>query len=228
MTTTPTGHALALRRAAARIGQAIAGAALIGFHVAFTKPLRRWRTTWGATAAEAAATLPGDELVPAARWGYTHAVTIDAPPDQVWPWIVQLGQGRGGFYSYDGLENLIGCRVHNTETVLPDYQILAVGDEVWLHPKAPPLTVAMVAANSGLVLHGHDPQTADATIWAFHLHPVGDHQTRLVERGRGSYGPGLASRLAFGPTLMEPVSFVMSRKMLLTIRRLAGPAPEHS
>jgi hypothetical protein len=98
--------------------QSCAGAALIAVHVALTAPLRRWRTTWGATPAEAAATMPGDELIPNQKWRYTHAVTIEAPPDLVWPWVVQLGQGRGGFYSYVGLENLIGCQVRNTDKVL--------------------------------------------------------------------------------------------------------------
>lgn len=222
MTTTekPSMHTI-LRHASATTVQAIAGAALIAVHVPLTRPLRSWRTGWGATDAETTATLPGDELVPQARWGYTHAITIDAPPEKVWPWIAQLGQGRGGFYSYEGLENLIGCHVRNSDALVPAYQNIGVGDQIRLHPKAPSLTVAIVEPNSRLVLHGALPETGDAQIWAFHLHRVDHRRTRLVERGRGAFGPRLSSRLAFGPTLIEPVSFVMSRKMLLTIRHLA-------
>ncbi|MDJ0417826.1 hypothetical protein [Rhodococcus opacus] len=206
------------------IRQSLGGAVLIATHVILTKPLRRRRTTWGATATEAAAALPGDELIPHPAWCYTHAVTVDAPPEVVWPWIVQLGQGRGGFYSYVGLENLIGCRVRNTDKVLRDYQNLDTGDEVRLHPKAPPLTVASVEPNARLVLHARDPRTGDASIWAFHLLRDQAGRTRLIERGCSSCGPGLVSRLFFGPLLMEPIGFVMSRKMLLTIRALASAA----
>ncbi|WP_370179491.1 hypothetical protein [Rhodococcus wratislaviensis] len=204
------------------IRQSLGGAVLIAVHVILTKRLRRRRTTWGATAAEAAATLPGDELIADPAWGYTHAVTVDAPRELVWPWIVQLGQGRGGFYSYVGLENLIGCRVRNTEKVLPDHQTLETGDEVRLHPKAPPMAVASVETNARLVLYARDPRTGDAFIWAFHLLPDQAGRTRLIERGSSSCGPGLASRLFFGPLLTEPIGFVMSRKMLLTIRALAS------
>ncbi len=173
MTTTekPTTHT-AFRRASATTVQAIAG------------PLRRWRTRWGATdAEEAAATLPGDELIPQARWGYTHAITIDAPPEQVWPWLAQLGQGRGGFYSYEGLENLIGCHVRNVYPLVPECQNIVVGDQIRLHPQAPPLTVAMVEPHSRLVLHGALPESGDAQIWAFHLHRADHRRTRLIERG---------------------------------------------
>ncbi|PBC39702.1 hypothetical protein CJ179_37215 [Rhodococcus sp. ACS1] len=201
--------------------RALWGAQIAG-HVLATKVLRRRRTSWGATTAEAETAMPGDELIPHSRWGYAHAVTIDATPEQVWPWIAQLGQGRGGFDSDQGLENLIGCRVHNTDTILPDYQKLGVGDGVRLHPKAPPLTVAVVEPNSRLVLRGANPDTGDASIWAFHLLRVDDRHTRLIERGRGNYGPTVSSRLTFGPLLLEPIGFVMSRKMLLTIRDLAG------
>lgn len=204
------------------IWQSIGGAVLIAVHGILTKPLRRWRTTWGATATEAAAALPGDELIANPTWGYTHAVTVDAPPDAVWPWIVQMGQGRGGFYSYVGLENLIGCRMRNTDKVLRDCQNLDTGDEVRLHPKAPPLTVASVEPNARLVLHARDPRTGDAFIWAFHLRRDRTGCTRLIERGCSFCGPGLVSRLSFGPLLMEPIGFVMSRKMLLTIRALAS------
>jgi hypothetical protein len=213
------GHVTAVTRARV-IRQSLGGAVLIALHVILTKPLRRRRTTWGA-AAEAAVALPGDELIAHPRWRYTHAVTIKASPDMVWPWIVQLGQGRGGFYSYVGLENLIGCRVRNTEKVLGDYQNLSVGDGVRLHPKAPPLTVASVEPNTRLVLHARDPRTGNASIWAFHLRRDQSGRTRLIERGCSTYGPGLLSRLFFGPLLIEPIGFVMSRKMLLTIAALA-------
>nr|WP_213578163.1 hypothetical protein [Rhodococcus sp. USK13] len=210
-----------MTKSAGTVIQAVSGAAQIGFHVITTKLLRHWRTTWGATDAEAVTPLPGDELVPNTRWGYTHAVTIAAPPDQVWPWIIQLGQGRGGFYSYEGLETLIGCRIRNTNRVLPDCQHLEVGDGIRLHPKAPPLKVAVVEPPSALVLHGSNPETGDSSIWAFHVLQVDDGHSRLIERGRSTYGSTLSSRLAFGPTLIEPVAFVMSRRMLLTIRNLA-------
>ena len=91
-----------------------------------------------------------------------------------------------------------------------------------LHPKAPPLTVASVEPNARLVLHARDPRTGDASIWAFHLLRDQAGRTRLIERGCSSCGPGLVSRLFFGPLLMEPIGFVMSRKMLLTIRALAS------
>jgi hypothetical protein len=77
--------------------------------------LRPWYNSWGVTEEEAARSLPGDELVPDPRLGYTRAITIQAPPERVWPWLIQIGQGRGGLYSYDGLENLVGCDIHSAE-----------------------------------------------------------------------------------------------------------------
>jgi hypothetical protein len=93
-----------------------------------TAPLGRGRyNRWGATDAEVAAAMPGDELVPDPQLGYTRAITIDAPPEDVWPWLVQMGQGRGGLYSYDGLENLVGCDIHSADRVIADFQQLAAG-----------------------------------------------------------------------------------------------------
>ena len=203
------------------LSESLGGALLIAFHLLATRPLRRWRTTWGATAGELAAQYPGDDLIPTPDWGFTRAVTVDAPPERVWPWIVQIGQGRGGFYSYEGLENLIGCRITNATEIVPDLQHLAVGDPIRQHPKAPPLTVALLEPDRALVLHGATEQTGDAFLWSFHLRPGPDGGTRLVEHGRGRHGPSRGSRLAFGPTLMEPITFVMGRKMLRTIASLA-------
>ncbi|AXY51374.1 hypothetical protein [Rhodococcus ruber] len=154
------------------LSESVGGALLIAFHLLTTRILRRWRTTWGATAGELAAQYPGDDLVPAPDWGFTRAVTVDAPPERVWPWIVQIGQGRGGFYSYEGLENLIGCRITNATAIRPDLQHLAVGDPIRQHPKAPPLTVAVLEPNRDLVLHGATEQTGDAFLWSFHLRPA--------------------------------------------------------
>lgn len=190
----------------------------------------RWRrtdrTTWGASPDEIKATLPGDELVPSPSWEYTHAITINAPPSDVWPWLVQLGQGRGGFYSFDLLENLVGCHIHNSETLLPDFQQLDVGDPVRLHPKSPPLLVANAEPQRCLALIGGDPATGGeaAALWAFHLFETSEGTTRLVERGRYEVGPTRAARLVMGPAILEPISFVMSRQMLRNIKRLAERA----
>jgi len=186
------------------------------------RPLRKQRTTWGATPAEVAATYPGDELVPQPKWGYTHAVDVAAPPEQIWPWLVQLGQGRGGFYSYEGLENLVGCKIRNTTQILPEYGSLMVGDEVKLHAKAPGLRVAVAEPGKALALFGGTDQSPEKSLWAFHIADSGDGHSRLIERGRYAYGSKLGGRISFGPTLLEPISFVMSRKMLLTIADLAG------
>ncbi len=193
----------------------------------------RWRRTdrmtWGASPEEIEATLPGDELVPSRSWGYTHAITIDAPPSEVWPWLAQIGQGRGGFYSFDLLENLVGCNIHNSDTLLPEFQQLAVGDPVRLHPKSPPLVVAIAEPERCLALIGGNPVTGSeaASLWAFHLFETSDGTTRLVERGRYEVGPTRAARLAMGPAILEPISFVMSRQMLRNIKRLAERSLVH-
>jgi len=203
--------------------ESVGAAVLIAFHL-LARPLRGRRTTWGATAEEAAVTLPGDDLVPDADWGSTHAITVAAPPERLWPWIVQIGQGRGGFYSYVGLENLIGCRIENATEVLDRFQDLAVGDPVSLHPKAPPLTVAALDPPHHLVLLGSAPDSANASLWAFHLLDDGHGGTRLIERGRNAHGGDWKDVLSFGPVLLEPISFVMSRKMLRALRALVESA----
>jgi hypothetical protein len=91
--------------------EGIAGAFLIAAAL-LTPFLRSWRTKWGATDAEAHRSLPGDDLVPHSKCGYTHTITIRASAAEVWPWLVQMGQGRGGMYSYEWLEKLVGCDIH--------------------------------------------------------------------------------------------------------------------
>jgi len=190
---------------------------------------------WGATRAEAAGALPGDELVPKAGYRTTRAVTIAAPPDAVWPWLVQLGQGRAGFYTYDRLERLAGAAIHNVDHVVPELQQLAVGDVVPLSPVGGP-TVARFEPNRLLVLHDRmDVRTARSLpisssqpytvhwTWAFVLRPVGDSATRLLLRLRASFVP--RRRLApLIPTLFEPAVFIMERGMLRGIRARATRA----
>lgn len=185
---------------------------------------RRW-LRWGATAEEAAAVLPGDELLARPDLVATRAVTVDVTPAELWPWIAQLGQGRGGFYSYDRLENLIGCDIHSADRVVPEWQDVAVGQEVKLHPDVG-LVVARVDPGRALVLRGGVPVTAapppyDFT-WAFVVAGGADGPARLVVRERYAYARGWA------PLVVEPVavvSFVMSRRMLLGIKERAEREP---
>jgi len=145
----------------------------------------------------------------------THAITINAPAADVWPWLVQLGQHRGGFYSYSWLENLVGCDMHNADRIVPEWQELKVGDEVWLHPKAPPLRVLAIEPGRAIVLE---------KCWSFVLHPIDENRTRLIIRGRGEFNPdfknGLLNFLLWRG-IFEPAHFIMERKMLLGIKQRA-------
>lgn len=181
------------------------------------KPMLRW----GATDDEVRRVLPGDDEMIAADLTATRAVTIEAPPGDVWPWIVQLGQGRGGFYTYDLLENLVGANIHSADTIVPDWQQLEVDDEVRLAPQVA-LRVAQVEPNRSLVLRGAVPlgdvsAPYDFT-WAFVLRAMPDGSTRLVVRERYGY------LRRWAPLVVEPtevISFVMSQRMLRGIKQRA-------
>lgn len=184
--------------------------------------LRPWFLCWGATPADQARTLPGDVLLPAANSTATRAITIRMPPERVWPWIVQIGQGRGGFYSYAWIENLFGCQIVNAEEVHPEWQDLKPGDGVRLHPEMPALPVAIVVTNRALVLGGtaikerHIPPVT----WAFVLEPAAGTATRLLVRWRSRTPPTIRD-LLFNKFLLEPIHFIMEREMMLGIRQRA-------
>jgi hypothetical protein len=197
--------------------------------VAAAAILRRGQLRWGATATETTELLPGDELVSDPDLTATRAITIHAGADEVWPWIVQLGQGRGGFYSYDGLENLIGCDIHSALQINPDWQRLDIGDTVRLAPEFA-LKVAVAKQPRTLVLQGGAlPGTNVAPYdftWTFDLAPVSATTTRLVVRERYAYTRWWA-RLMVEP--LTVVSFLMSQRMLRGIRDRAeqsGHRPE--
>jgi hypothetical protein len=179
---------------------------------------------WGATDRERDESLPGDELVASVDLSATRAITISASADQVWPWIAQLGQGRGGFYSYDFLENLVGCDIHSADRIVPEWQDVAVGDKVRFAPEVA-LDVALLERGRSLVLRGGVPVGSPAPpydfTWAFALRDRPDETTRLLVRERYAYTRPWA-RLLVEPT--EAVSFVMSRKMLRGIKDRAEGA----
>ncbi|TPV95935.1 MAG: hypothetical protein B7733_07335 [Myxococcales bacterium FL481] len=194
------------------------GAALV------TPFLRSRRLRWGATPQEVELRHPGDDLVPNPKWVANHAISIRATQEQVWPWIAQIGQGRGGFYSYQELENLAGCGIQNTNRILHEHQSIRVGDPVRIHADTPPLTAAIVDRPTALVLYGApaegDEAVRLATSWAFLLREQPNGTTRLISRTRYDHRDGLRSRLMGGPWLLEPVAFVMERKMLRVIKCL--------
>ena len=205
---------------------ALEGAALVAWNLVATPFVGRKRLRWGTKGSEASDPLPGDDLVPKPKWSYTLGIDITAPPEAVWPWIAQIGQRRGGFYTYQTLENMVGCKITNTTEILPEYQHPAVGDEVYLHPTAPPLRIETVEPPHMLVLFGSPADIAEEekwgiSTWQFAVRPGSAGRSRLLTRGRSDYAPGWTTRLAFGRFPIEPITFVMSRKMLLEIKRLA-------
>jgi len=205
---------------------ALEGAALIVWNLVATPFIGRKRRRWGTVGTEPTDSLPGDELVGRPRWSYTLGIAIDAAPEEVWPWIAQIGQRRGGFYSYQTLENFAGCKIKNTTEILPEHQHPTVGDEIYLHPTAPPMRIEVVDPPHALVLFGSPADIgAEASwgvsTWQFVVNPEPHGGSRLLTRGRSDYTPDWKSRLAFGRFPIEVITFVMSRKMMLEIKRLA-------
>lgn len=195
------------------------GGALALAAVAYAPSLRRWYLTWGATVEEIDATLPGDDLLPEADMVSTRAITIDAPPDRVWPWLVQMGSGRGGAYTYDWIENLFGLDMHSADRILPQFQKLAVGDVLPMGNGGPGMRVDVCDPERTLVFRSEDGQW----VWIFSLTPRRGG-TRLVSRNRIAEGGASVGRRLADRLIMEPGSLVMERKMLIGIRERAEVA----
>lgn len=183
--------------------------------------VRRTLLRLGSTPAEHAGPHPGDDLVPDAHVVATRGVTIAVPRARVWPWICQIGQDRGGFYSYDAIENLMGFDIHSVDHIVPEWQHVRVGDEVGLEPGVR-LRVARVEPGRHLVLSGRVPMgrvTIPARFsWAFVLLDGPGGTTRLLSRAR------YAHERWWSPLCVEPsemISSVMTGGMLRGIRRRA-------
>ena len=180
----------------------------------------------GLLAGEAEADLPGDGLLPGADVVTTRGVSVRADVEDVWPWIAQMGQARGGFYSYDRVENLLGCDIHSADRVHPEWQAIDPGDEVALAPGMA-MTVTTADPPRALVLRGAEIPMGSlaspmAFTWAFTLRVLPGVGTRLLVRERYAYRSWWAALLV-RPTSL--VSAVMSRRMLRGIRDRAEGRP---
>jgi hypothetical protein len=210
----------------------ILGAFQVAGTLIFSPLLRGGYNRWGATDEELRQPLPGDELVPEPMLGYTHAITIHTPAERVWPWLAQIGQGRGGLYSYDGLENLIGCRIHSADRILGEFQQLQIGDVIRMGPPGYPcFSVVSIEPQRAVILLSADPKSGQpvyyqppagmqrfaVSTWQFVLSPLEGEAVRLLVRQRLAYSPDMAGIWR----MTEPVAFVMERKMLLGIRQRA-------
>ena len=206
--------------------QRLARAVCLGAVVATAAVLGRSRLMhWGATEEEVHSPLPGDDVVSGPHLVATRAITIERRVEEVWPWIAQLGQGKAGFYSYDALENLVGCHIHSADRIVPAWQQIRVGDEVRLAPEVG-LNVSIADASRALVLGGGVPMGDAAPpfdfSWAFALRDSGEGATRLLVRERYRY---LHPWVRFMVEPVEVVSFVMTQKMLRGIRDRAEAIP---
>jgi hypothetical protein len=190
--------------------------------------LRGAREHWGVDEATAAKAYPGDELVPQPRWSWTHGIEVNRPAADVWPWIAQIGADRGGFYSYQWLENVAGCEVRNAERIHPEWEH-HTGDGLRLHLSLhagmpPPQIVALERGRYLLAYAAPDTQATAAgkswasATWLLLIEPLDDRRCRVISRFRAACSDDLATRLSFGPTFAEPIGFAMDRRMLMGIR----------
>jgi hypothetical protein len=191
--------------------------ALVTLALVYWFPMRRWFGRWGTTPDELTRRMPGDAILAHPTHSATHAITIDAPAEDVWPWLVQMGYQRGGLYSYDWLDRLfLFLDRPSADRVLPEFQRLAVGDTIRLGPREA-LTVTSLDPNRSLVLSysAH----AFEWVWQFGLYSVDAARTRLVTRGTERYANTLGAWVFM--RVMEPAAFVMTRRMLLGVKQRA-------
>jgi hypothetical protein len=184
--------------------------------VVYWVPLRRWFSRWGTTAEELERVMPGDGLIANPTDMSTGAITVNAPPQDIWPWLVQMGTGRGGLYSYDWLDRLFGFLDRPSATrILPEFQHLAVGDNIpWGRDE---LTVSVLEPPRAFALS----MDAHGMEWVrqFGLYPLDDQSTRLVDRGTERVPNTPLWWL--GMRIMEPAAFIMTRRFMLGVKQRA-------
>jgi hypothetical protein len=180
--------------------------------------IRPWHLRWGATAEEVSQAMPGD----LEHIGWTRAVTIEATPEEIWPWLVQWGQGRGGWYSYDWLENLFGFDIHTADRILPEYQNLAVGDPICMARDFCPNHVTVLEPNRWLSWQADDENGDPVWTFTFGLVPVDGSHTRLIVRESfdNSFMPPAAV------VALEIPDVVMELKALNTVKARAEGIPQ--
>lgn len=194
---------------------------LAGFAVAvvlrYALLLRRTFQTWGADDHELARAMRGDDYVARPDYRTTLAITVDAPAHCIWPWLVQMGYQRGGLYSYDWLDRLFGYLDRpSADRVLPQFQELSAGDVIPIG-HGPGFPVKRVERNRALVLGGE--ANGFAWTWELGLRSTNGWQTRLISRNRARVPSSIGWKLFM--LVLEPAAFVMTRRMLLGIKRRA-------
>ena len=188
--------------------------------VSFAAGLGDWMGNWGSTGIERSIRLPGDEVLPDAANMGTKAVSIKATPEEIWPWIAQMGVGRAGMYSYDWIDRIIGSGDavdgHSATVIHPELQERKVGDLMVFHPPSGlAYTVAKVSAPRLIVYQG---QSLSQVTWTFYLLP-NDDGTRLITRWRGTKSTGAGE--TFANAVFGTMDFVMEQRMLTRIKELA-------
>lgn len=180
-------------------------------------PFRRWMSRWGTTSSDLTRTMAGDGLIADPTFTYTMAATVNAQPEYIWPWLVQMGYQRGGLYSYDWLDRLFGFLDRpSAKRILPEFQHLAVGDEIPLG-RGPNWPVADIESCRALVLDMRNMGGFD-WVWQFGLYTVDKNRTRLVSRSSVRPQTVRARLLTYA---IEPAGFLMTRRMLLGLKERA-------
>lgn len=215
------------------LGEGLIGMAIMAFAM-ITPFLNDRRRKWGATEEEMRRDYPSDELVANPKGVYMHAITINASAADIWKWLIQIGQDRGGFYSYQLLENMIGCKIRTADRIIPEYQHLEVGDSIPMHPSmGSPYRVFAIEPSRVLILllredvsTGQDfepgdkmPQKYQNMSWLFFLNERDDGTTRLISRSRNDWDKSLGNTVFY--SIFGPFTLEMDRKMLKGIKERA-------
>jgi hypothetical protein len=181
-------------------------------------PVRNWMSHWGTTSADLTRVMAGDGLIVDPPFVYTMAATVNAQPEYIWPWLMQMGYQRGGLYSYDWLDRLFGFLDRPSATsILPEFQNVAVGDKIPL-PRGLGYPVAVIEPRRALVLDMRNMWGSD-WVWQFGLYAVDEKRTRLVSRS--TLRPLSIWTWLLDILVIEPAAFFMTRRMLLGLKERA-------
>ena len=190
---------------------------ILAFSVVYWFPVRRWMSRWGTTPSDLTRVMAGDALLVNPEYSGTMAVVVNAAPEHIWPWLVQIGYQRGGLYSYDWLDRLFGYLDRPSATrILPEFQNLAIGDRIPVG-RGPSWPVAVLEPNRALVLDMRNLGGFD-WVWQFGLYTVDEKRTQLVSRSRVRTRSVWARLATYA---IEPAGFLMTRRMLLGLKQRA-------